>query len=101
PVANYVSTQTVTKCPPITIKFKNKSSSDANYWKYIFNDKGKTFTTMDSAKADTVQYRFTRAGIYPIELVVKNTLGCIDTTIVDSIIVGGPSTNFDFNPKAG
>jgi len=87
--ADYSFTGSTQCTPPSIIHFTNKSTGTGTLsWQWLFGD-GNTSTLQHPSNT------YNAAGLYTIQLIVKNNAGCIDTlTKKDSIAVGVAHANF-------
>lgn len=87
--ADYSFTGSTQCTPPSIIRFTNKSTGTGTLsYQWLFGD-GNTSTQQHPNNT------YTAAGLYTIQLIVKNNAGCIDTlTKKDSIAVGVAHANF-------
>lgn len=83
----------VTGCHPLTVQMTDAS---IDYNTFLWNTGG-----MSSSQRHPT-FTFTQPGIYDVELIVTDLLGCSDTMIVsDMITVLGPTAVFDASPRDG
>jgi gliding motility-associated-like protein len=82
-------------CAPLTVVFTDKSFSNEtiNQWTWRFGDGS---PNMVQNNGSNVSHTFTQPGEYEVELIIRNTAGCIDTSYKVVIQVGIPLTG-DFN----
>lgn len=100
PVADFTTNSQTADCPPFNASFINSSSPDAISWLWSFGDTASGSNNI--SYFTNPQHMFLNSGEYNISLVVKNQMGCSDTTTkLDYIFVDGPRGTFDFEPKSG
>lgn len=88
PEANFSIDQVSTNCPPLLCGFEDLSSSSVTDWKWIFSDSS-VYDLQNPSKL------FSSSGSYDVQLIVTDSLGCLDTlNINDAIQIDGPSGNF-------
>lgn len=89
PDANFLPSNTIGECPPLTSSFKDQSTGTIAKWAWDFGDGQRS--TLD----ETVYNTYGRPGIYDVTLIVTDANGCRDTTIAENVItVGGPDGTF-------
>ncbi|MEM7373086.1 MAG: PKD domain-containing protein [Bacteroidota bacterium] len=95
PTASFVADTTTATCPPLAVGFTDQSSPDVVSWLWDFGD-GSTSTLANPSKIYAV------AGVYDVQLVVTNYVGCQDTLRMDNLIdISGPTGSFSFSPTVG
>jgi len=72
----------VSYCQGLTIEFENGSFGGTS-WQWDFGVDG---ITSDVSTSFTPSYTFPSAGIYSVQLIVSQSVGCSDTTVQDFII---------------
>jgi gliding motility-associated-like protein len=83
----------VTGCHPLTVQMSDAST---DYNTFNWTTAGMTSTQRHPS------FTYTTPGIYDVELVVTDMLGCADTLIMpDFITVLGPQAEFNASPKEG
>ncbi|MBU0488881.1 MAG: PKD domain-containing protein, partial [Bacteroidetes bacterium] len=101
PVADFYAVETVSECPPFFCQFNsNGSSTDVVAWAWNLGDPSSG--AGNNSVVANPQHMYIDPGLYDIELIVTNTIGCSDTlTRVAYIAVNGPSSTFLFSPANG
>ena len=91
PVADFVIDQYTSNCPPLLCGFIDASSSSVTNWKWSFSDSS-LYQIQNPSKL------FTESGSFNVQLVVSDSLGCLDTLKIDDAIqINGPSGNFSIS----
>lgn len=77
-------------CAPLEVTFTDQSTSNEDIvsWQYTYGDgNSNTFTNSDDHS-----YTYDDPGEYPVELIISNSAGCMDTSYIQVISVGGAIT---------
>lgn len=90
PFAEFVSDLEVGP-PPLDVQFTNLSSPSGELVSFSWLHNGVEFSTSENP-----DFTFYQVGTHDIQLVVVNETGCLDTSIVRNIYVGGPVDADDF-----
>ncbi len=100
PIADFNAVSQTSDCPPFNAIFNNASSSDVISWQWSFGDM--LSGSNNTSYFPSPQHQYINSGEYNVELIVKNQMGCSDTTTkFNYILVDGPRGTFDFFPKTG
>jgi gliding motility-associated-like protein len=92
PKALFTISDNFKTCPPLIANFTNNSVNNiANNWNF---DDGTTSSLVSPSHV------FTTAGTYNTKLVVTSNGGCQDS-LLQQVIIQGPSGSFTYNPLAG
>lgn len=80
---------TLNGCVPATFKFTNTTSSDTTVaqWFWSFGDGG-------FSQDKTPSFTYLKSGTKAVSLIVRDTLGCLDTAVVKNIKVTEPKADF-------
>lgn len=91
-------TDVIQGCNPLTVTFRDSSKSVQPITNYTWNF-GDGTAVNSSATNTLVTHTYTTPGVFYATLVIKNTLGCRDTSFRWPIHVASPPhTNFTFSP---
>lgn len=84
PVARFMPDKT-SGCAPLQVTFSDSSKSDESIteWEYLVDG-----VKVGDSDGTPYQYTFNTAGEYQVQLVIRNNLGCEDTSYVVSVKVG-------------
>jgi len=75
-------------CAPLEVNFDNRSTNDFDFVEFVWDfGEGQTVTVNDTA---TQTYTYNTPGEYEVVLIATDELGCMDTSFVQIIQVGGP-----------
>lgn len=95
PKANFIDTTLIVGCGIKKVLFRDLSTGYVNAWQWDFGNGA-------SSQSQHPTYTYTIPGTYTVRLIVTNLGGCIDTIIMDSlVIVPGPIGVFTFTPTKG
>ncbi len=97
PVAAFTYSVISQGCGHSNIQFTDQSVGlSITSWQWDFGD---------GASAGPLQQNpihvYTKPGLFPVTLIISNVAGCVDTVIVDSLLVLGPVGTFSFTPDRG
>ena len=79
-------------CTPLTVNFTDQSTSLTNITNWTWD-----FSTTTGSSTQNNSITFVDTGLYDIELIVENTLGCMDTLAISNLIGVGTPPNLSFN----
>lgn len=95
PVAAFTYSVISQGCGVSNIQFTDQSTGvSITGWQWDFGDGA------SSAQQHPIHV-YTRPGLFPVTLIVSNIVGCLDTFLIDSLLVLGPVGTFSFNPGRG
>ncbi|WP_048176966.1 PKD domain-containing protein [Methanosarcina barkeri] len=94
PVANFTSSVTSGKVP-LKVAFTDTSTGSPTSWKWDFGDGSKSFLQNPT-------HKYSKAGIYTVNLIVKNAQGSNAVTKTEYIaVVAKPVADFSATPTSG
>jgi len=74
-------------CAPLEVNFENRSTNDFDFVEFVWDfGEGNTVTVNDTAAQS---YTYNTPGEYEVVLIATDELGCMDTSFVQIIQVGG------------
>ncbi len=94
PVAAMSAFPTVAFCPPLLVNFTDLSTGSISSWYWDFGDG--SFSTLQNPA-----HVYTSPGVYDVMLIISNSTGCSDTTLMPGLInLSGPNGTFTFAPDS-
>lgn len=92
PEAGFSAFPTFAFCPPLLVSFTDSSSADAVSWFWTFGDGS-------SSNLQNPSHIYTESGLFTVQLVVTNAIGCTDTLLMPDLVeLSGPVGDFTFFP---
>lgn len=98
PKAKFTASETNATCPPFYVTMSDNSicnPGNITNWYWDFGDDTPVSTLQNAT------HSYFSAGVFDVQLIIKNNYGCIDTLKVDSLIkVDGPIGSFTYSVDA-
>ena len=85
---------TIMGCSPLTFTLQDESDTPTpiTAWEWEINTPSGLYTSTDPTPTFTIP----DTGCYDVQLIVTNTLGCLDTSLINDFVCGGLVPDVDF-----